>query len=161
MSGRSYEDSYLGKLRAKVGDMTVFAIAARAIVLDASDRILFIQRRDNEQWAMPAGSIELGETITECLIREVREETGLEVQSPELMGVYSHPRFSTPTAYGDTDQLFNLTFIVRTWTGDLLRETDETIDAKFCHSSEYPQLPSRYLELLDDFNRYDGRIVVK
>ena len=77
------------------------------------------------------------------------------------MGVYSDPRFSSPTAYGDMYQLFNLTFVVREWEGELVQETDETIDAQFCGSGEYPDLPARYLELLDDFNRFNGRVVVQ
>ena len=161
MGGLRYEESYLGKLREKIGDMTVFAIAARGIVQDSAGRVLFIRRRDNGEWAMPAGSIELGETISECLVREVREETGLEVRSAELMGVYSDPRFSSPTAYGDVYQLFNLTFVVREWEGELVQETDETIDARFYGPGEYPDLPARYVELLDDFHRFNGRVVVK
>lgn len=161
MGSLSYEESYLGQLRSRIGDMTVFAIAARAIILDSAERILFIQRRDNHEWAMPAGSIEIGESITECLIREVKEETGLDAVSPILMGVYSDPKFSVVTAFGDPYQLFNLTFMVREWTGDILRQTDETIDARFFDSGQYPALPDRYLELLRDFAGFDGKVIVK
>jgi len=49
-------------------------------------QILCQQRRDNSQWGFPGGSQNIGESITACAVREVKEETGLDV---ELVGVTS------------------------------------------------------------------------
>lgn len=99
-----YEESYLGGLRKLIGKKKVFAIAARAIIRDKDERILFVQRNDNGKWVMPAGSIELEESILDCVKREVKEETGLDVISATPMAIYSDPRFSFVTAYGDPYQ---------------------------------------------------------
>ena len=94
-----YEESYLGQIRKLVGDRKVIITAARAVVRDREGRVLFIRRRDNRKWAMPAGSQELDESITDCLRREVKEECGLEVISATPMAIYSCR--SIVTAFGD------------------------------------------------------------
>jgi len=53
-------------------------------VIDEHGRVLVIQRRDNAHWEPPGGILERGETITEGLLREVEEETGLLVE-PEAL----------------------------------------------------------------------------
>ena len=52
-------------------------VGARGVILDDQNRLLLIQRSDNHRWAIPAGAMELGESMEECAIREVWEETGL------------------------------------------------------------------------------------
>ncbi len=63
-----------------------------AVVLH-DGRLLLLRRADNGQWGLPGGSVEIGETVTAALEREVREETGYEVAVGRLVGVYSDPRF--------------------------------------------------------------------
>ncbi len=75
-------------------------------------RILFVRRSDNGAWVMPAGSIELEESILDCVKREVFEETGLTVESAYPIAINSEPRFSFVTAYGDPYQMFSMVFVV-------------------------------------------------
>jgi ADP-ribose pyrophosphatase YjhB (NUDIX family) len=56
-------------------------------------RLLLQQRADNGRWGLPGGSVEIGETVSAAIVREVREETGFEVAVRRLVGVYSDPRF--------------------------------------------------------------------
>ncbi|WP_448572141.1 NUDIX domain-containing protein [Trichothermofontia sp.] len=54
--------------------------------------IVLVRRRDTERWGLPGGFVDWGETIATTVRRELREETGLQVQSIErLVGVYSAP----------------------------------------------------------------------
>ncbi|WP_155256768.1 NUDIX domain-containing protein, partial [Mycobacterium avium] len=46
-----------------------------AVVTDEQARILLIKRRDNDLWALPGGGMDLGESIVETAVREVKEET--------------------------------------------------------------------------------------
>jgi glycerol 3-phosphatase-2 len=62
-----------------------------AVVL-REGRLLLLRRADNRQWGLPGGSVEIGETVTAAIEREVREETGYEVAVGRLVGVYSDPR---------------------------------------------------------------------
>ena len=63
---------------------------AAAIFDDASENVLLIKRRDNGKWEPPGGVLELGETIEEGLRREVREETGAEIDVGALTGLYKN-----------------------------------------------------------------------
>ena len=62
-----------------------------AVVTDEQDRIALIRRRDNDLWALPGGGMELGESIVDTAVREVKEETGLDIEVTGLIGVYSNP----------------------------------------------------------------------
>jgi len=63
-----------------------------AVVL-REGRLLLQQRADSGEWGLPGGSVEIGETVTDAVVREVREETGYQVATGRLIGVYSDPRF--------------------------------------------------------------------
>ncbi len=158
-----YHQSYLGRLRQLIGKMKVFAIAARAIVEDEDGRILFVRRSDNGAWVMPAGSIELEESILDCVKREVWEETGLTVESAYPIAIYSDPRFSFVTAYGDPYQMFSMVFVVDQWSGDIAKTTDETTDACFFALDELPDVPPHYIETIADLQdfRENGRFIPK
>jgi len=63
-----------------------------ALIFDRRERLLLQQRSDGGQWGLPGGSVEIGESVSEAVVREVREETGLTVTVRRLVGVYSDPR---------------------------------------------------------------------
>lgn len=63
---------------------------AAAIFDESGENVLLIKRRDNGHWEPPGGVLELGETIEEGLRREVREETGAEINIGPLTGLYKN-----------------------------------------------------------------------
>ena len=150
----NYEKSYLGQIRPLIGKRSLIITAARAVIRDQRDRILFIRRRDNGLWAMPAGCQELDESISDCLRREVKEETGLDVISATPIAIYS--QLPIVTVYGDPYQLFLVQFLVGEWSGTLVTETDETVDARFFGLDELPaEMPDFYRQALQDLQAYD------
>lgn len=157
----SYEESYAGSLRQLVGDRRLITPGPRAVIMDNEGRLLLIRRSDNGAWAMPAGGLELGESIWESLVREVREETGLTVEAATPFALYTAQRFWFTNAYGGLHQMFTLAFRVDRWSGSLLSETDETVDARFFARSELPALSSVYEETLQDLGAYDGTLILK
>jgi ADP-ribose pyrophosphatase YjhB (NUDIX family) len=146
-----------------VGNKKLLIIATRAVLCDEAGRVLFIRRRDNGKWAMPAGAMELDESVHDCLVREVREETGLEVQAATLFAIWSDPdRTSIVTEYGDPYQVVVFVFRIDEWSGKLLTETDETIDARFYPLNALPETPTHYHETLAElsqFQEYDQLIL--
>ena len=66
----------------------MFSVGAFAIIFDSHGCVLLCHRRDMDLWNLPGGGLESGELPTETVIRETREETGLEVIVERLVGVY-------------------------------------------------------------------------
>ena len=69
---------------------TRHSVSVAGVVIDEDGRALVIQRRDNAHWEPPGGVLERDETITDGLLREVKEETGLIVEPIALTGVYKN-----------------------------------------------------------------------
>jgi 8-oxo-dGTP pyrophosphatase MutT (NUDIX family) len=159
-----WAESYLGQLRALAGDRTLLFVGARGIVFDDQGRVLLIRRRDNGIWAVPAGAMELGESIADCAVREVYEETGLRAAEVTPFAFYTGPAYTFTNMYEDTYQLFVTAFRVERWAGQLERVTDETIDAGFYHPDEMPPTLSRSVyETLGDLAAFErtGQMVLK
>lgn len=97
-----------------------------AVVTDDQARILLVHRRDNDLWALPGGGMELGESIAQCAVREVKEETGLDVQITGLVGVYTNPRHVIAYDDGEVRQQFSLCFTTRLLGGEPLIDAEST-----------------------------------
>jgi 8-oxo-dGTP pyrophosphatase MutT (NUDIX family) len=152
----------LVKIRELTGKEYKFLLpAARAVVRDTGGKILFVRRKDNGKWVMPSGSQELGETIYDCMRRETKEEAGIEVTSATAMAIYDY--FATSD---DFYQTLHVQFLVDEWSGELVKETDETTDARFWSVDEIraavpDKISPYYLDVIDDLEKYDGRVIIK
>lgn len=157
-----FEESYHGLLRQHLGNQRIILPAVRAVIADEDGRILFVKRSDNGLWVMPAGSQELDESILDALHREVREESGLEVEAAELIAVYSEPRFHFTNSYGGEHQMLAFVFLVSQWSGTLQQETDETVAAQFFPLDALPaNRPTFYDETLEDMKNFNGKVILK
>ncbi|MGO4273659.1 NUDIX domain-containing protein [Paenibacillus sp. TAF58] len=113
----------------------------RVILLDDKGRALFIKRSGDKKWAMPAGAMELDESVSDTMKREVKEETGLDVLKATLIAIYSSPRTQTFTdRWGNEHHIIEYLFRVDKWTETLEKETDESVDAKLYHWIIYQKL---------------------
>jgi 8-oxo-dGTP diphosphatase len=101
-------------------DTPKHSVSVSAIITDDHDRALLIKRLDNGHWEPPGGVLELGETIKDGLRREVREETGLDIDVGPLTGVYKNM----------TRGVIALVFAA-TIRGGCLVATDETADFRW------------------------------
>jgi len=100
-----------------------------AILLSQAGEVLLTRRADNGQWCLPGGHLDFGETVEQCVVREVYEETGLLVQIERLVGVYSHP---IPPGQGlpSPRHYVILSFLCRA-TGGALHLSDETSEVRY------------------------------
>ena len=114
-------------------------VGADAAVFDEQGRILLQKRADFKVWGLPGGSIEVGETREQAVRREVKEESGLDVQVVRLVGVYSDPEYTT-TRYpsGDLVHYVSLTFECRVLGGRLRADCDESLAMEFFRQDRLP-----------------------
>jgi 8-oxo-dGTP diphosphatase len=70
-------------------------LTADCVVFDRNDRLLLVRRKNlpfKGKYALPGGFVEIGETVEQGALRELKEETGLDGSIIELIGVYSDPK---------------------------------------------------------------------
>ncbi|HEX6676519.1 MAG TPA: NUDIX domain-containing protein [Actinomycetes bacterium] len=114
--------------------------AASAIVADDAGRILLHRRTDNALWSIPGGAMEVGESIAETVVREVKEETGLVVAPERLVGIYSNPRHVVEYADGEVRQQFSVCFACRL-VGGQVATGDESSEVGFFTPVEIEAMP--------------------
>jgi ADP-ribose pyrophosphatase YjhB (NUDIX family) len=112
---------------------------ASAIVTDEEGSLLLHRRSDNKRWALPGGTMDIGETIAQCAEREVREETGLTVKAYRIVGIYSDPDHVFAYSDGEVRQEFSVCFACRVLAGDIAR-SDESLEVKFWPVDELDSL---------------------
>ena len=105
--------------------------SANVIVVNDRDEILMIRRTDNDNWAVPGGAMDLGESIAEAAVRETREETGIDCEITGLVGIYTSPRHVIRyTSNEEVRQEFSIVFTARP-TGGSLRPSSESSEPQW------------------------------
>lgn len=99
-----------------------------AVIVFRDHEVLLIKREDFEVWAPPGGSIDPGESVSDAAIREVREETGLEVQLIHLVGIYSRPKWDSHI----------IMFAAQAARGVMRPQANEVVDAQFFDINALP-----------------------
>ncbi|MBY8340300.1 NUDIX domain-containing protein [Streptomyces spinosirectus] len=98
-----------------------------------------IRRSDNGRWALPGGGHDVGESISDTMVREVREETGIEVEVLGLSGIYTDPGHVMRYDDREVRQQFSICFRARP-TGGELRTSDETTAVRWVDPADLPAL---------------------
>lgn len=115
-------------------------VATSTVITDEAGKVLLLRRTDSGNWAMPGGALELGESLTQCAVREAREETGLEVEITGLIGTYTDPRHIIAYTDGEVRQQFNICYTARIIGGEL-SSSDESTALQFVDPSDFDALP--------------------
>ena len=112
-------------------------VGSSAIVAEADGRILLQRRIDSANWALPGGAMDIGETLAESAIREVREETGFDVRIDRIVGIYSDPGHVFAYDDGEIRQEFSVC-VACTITGGSLSISSESTDVRFFAPEDIP-----------------------
>ena len=123
--------SYLRTLRAQVGNMRLLMPSVSAVVRDNAGRIVLVQQVDDGRWSTPGGSIELGESPADAVVREALEETGLLVTPTRIVAVFGGPDFVVRYPNGDETQYVSTAFECVIRGGELRAGDDEVCAARF------------------------------
>ena len=112
---------------------------ASAIILNNKNQILLQKRVDNDKWGLPGGCQEIGERFEETIIREIKEETNLEVKEEDLKLITVVSGQTRKRQYPNGDTVFNnsVLFVVNKYTGKL-KCNEESKILKFMDINDLP-----------------------
>jgi ADP-ribose pyrophosphatase YjhB (NUDIX family) len=128
-----------------------YSVSVAAAVLGEDGRLLAIKRRDNGHWEPPGGVLEAGEPAAEGMAREVREETGLNVEPVRLSGVYQNL----------SRDILSLVFLARRSSGQL-RTSDESVQVEWLTEEDVRhRMTEAYAVRLLDAVRTDEGVPVR
>ena len=120
----------------RIGKSATLTAGASAIIFDETrEKILLTRRTDNGRWCLPGGAMDAGESAAETCIREMLEETGLQVEIVRLIGVYTTPHRITEYADGNRKQLVAMSFEARV-IGGKMGLSDETTEIGYFSFNE-------------------------
>ncbi|MEK7278627.1 MAG: NUDIX domain-containing protein, partial [Chloroflexota bacterium] len=105
-------------LRPLIGPGRLIVVGAGAIIEDDAGKVLLTLRREG-LWGIPAGLMELGESISGTLVREAREEMNLEIAPHELVGVFTGPEAFHTYPDGNQVQIVSTLFRANITGGNL------------------------------------------
>jgi len=125
--------------------------ACGVLAVDDLGRVLLQRRRDTGQWAIPMGKQELGETPSQCAIRETQEETGVLTEITGILGVYSDPGHIVAYTDGEIRQEWELILLGRPVSGSPA-VNDEASDVRWVTVGDLESLdihPTQWRQLRD------------
>ena len=129
---------YISWLRSKVGHEKVILVFAGGCLLNDEGKVLLQKRGDSGKWGFPGGAIELGETPEETAVRELKEETGLDVEVESLIGIYTDSDIKYPS--GDEAHSICIVYKLKAIGGELKCDNLETIGLKYFAINELPEM---------------------
>lgn len=129
-----------------------------AVVTDDAGRVLLIHKTDNGLWALPGGGHEIGESISETVVREVREETGYDVAVHAISGIYTDPGHVMAYDDGEVRQQFSIAFLADL-IGGSPTTSSESSDVKWLTREQIERLdmhPSMRMRLQHALSHAEG-----
>ncbi|PEJ47725.1 MULTISPECIES: NUDIX hydrolase [unclassified Bacillus (in: firmicutes)] len=129
--------NYIKEMRKLIGNEILFTVGC-GVIIEEDNAILLQHRTDEDNWCIPGGVMEIGETFEDAAMRETFEETGLTVNEIELFGIYSGE--SCFVEYPNKDKAYSVQVIFKTtkFTGELIQKGIESKEHKFFSKMELP-----------------------
>ncbi|WP_134702760.1 NUDIX hydrolase [Ammoniphilus sp. YIM 78166] len=132
---------YIEGLRKAVGNRPLILVASAVMVMDEQDKVLLQHRVDTQDWGIPGGFMELGETVEEAARRELLEETGLTAGQLNFFEIFSGEEFFY--TYPNGDQVYNV--IVSFLTKDVRGQLEKDHEGLELRYFSLDQLPGKII----------------
>lgn len=151
-----YDDPSAPKANSLVPSVNV-------VVVNDAGEILMIRRSDNDNWAVPGGAIDLGESVAQAAVRETREESGIECEITGAVGIYSDPKHVILyTSNGEVRQEFSIVLTARPLSGQPT-PSSESSEVRWVPVSavrEYTMDRSMRIRIYDYLERKDSPVII-
>jgi ADP-ribose pyrophosphatase YjhB (NUDIX family) len=113
--------------------------AVNVVVVNDAGELLMIRRTDNNNWAVPGGAVDLGESVAQAAVRETLEESGIECAITGIVGIYSDPRHVILyTSDGEVRQEFSIVLTARPLAGQP-RPSSESSEVHWVPTADIPR----------------------
>ena len=110
--------------------------SVNVVVTNDAGEVLLIRRSDNDNWAVPGGAVDLGESVAQAAVRETQEESGIDCQITGVVGIYSDPKHVILyTSNGEVRQEFSI-LLTATATGGHPTPSSESSDVRWVKVGE-------------------------
>lgn len=132
--------------------------SVNVVVTDDDGRILMIRRTDNDNWAIPGGAIDLGESLVGAAVRETVEETGITCAITGIVGIYTDPKHVIHyTSNDEVRQEFSIVLTGRPVSGEPT-SSDESSEVEWVPADEIGslQMDRSMRARLNDYLTGDG-----
>jgi 8-oxo-dGTP pyrophosphatase MutT (NUDIX family) len=110
---------YVKEMRQLIGTKPLLLCGASVIITDKEGKVLMLLRSDNDCWCLPGGAMDLGENLEDTALREVYEETGLQVTDLKLFSVFSGEQLHYVYPHGDEVYIVDAVYQTSSYTGDI------------------------------------------
>lgn len=130
---------YIKKLRKLIGHEPILMCACGCLIFNEKGQVLLQKRSDDNLWGNLGGSMELGETIYDTVIREIKEETNLDIEKKDLRIFNIYSGEEQHHIYPNNDEIYfvNIIFETKKIKGELKKDS-ESEELKFFDISNLP-----------------------
>jgi len=109
------------------------------LLMNRENELLLQLRSDTNDWGIPGGGMEMGDTFEETAKRELFEETGLVANQLELLGVVSGKELYFKYPHGD--EIYNATAVYKaTAVTGIIKRDEESIELAYFPLNSLPRL---------------------
>ena len=130
---------YIKELRKRIGHSPIMMCACGCLIFNENNQVLLQKRSDDNLWGNPGGSMDLGETIYDTVIREIKEETNLDIKKEDLKIFNIYSGEEQHHIYPNKDEVYfvNIIFEIHKYSGDIVSDI-ESKELKFFDIDKLP-----------------------
>lgn len=130
---------YIKMMRKLIGNKPIMVCACGCLIFNKKGQVLLQRRSDDSLWGNPGGSMDLGETIYETIIREIKEETNLDIKKENLKIFNIYSGEEQHHIYPNNDEVYfvNIIFETDTYSGKIVNDS-ESCELRFFDIDNLP-----------------------